>query len=110
MTSVRAKTARAAWEAYQAPAFKKLASEVNPTTLRNLLAASGEAEILEELFILLEYQVGRKVLPAEFRDHLRDAINAQIKANAAAGDDAQRLEVARSYLTHVTRLHRAIAK
>jgi hypothetical protein len=109
VTSIRARTAQAAWQAYQGTEFRDLAAAVHPTALRNLLAAASEAEVLEELFILLEYQVGRNVLDKRMCEYLFKSIEAQVKLlTSSSSTDKDRLDVARSYLTHVVRLHRAI--
>lgn len=108
--AIRASTAKAAWQAYQGEAFKALIRPAKHTALRNLLTAAGEAEVLEELYILFAYQVGRKLLDAALEQELRRAIDAQVNALPAdhRGDDGLRLTVAHTYLAHVVRLHRAL--
>lgn len=106
--ALRAASARRAWEAYGRPEFPEVAKGENPTALRNLLGAALEAEVLEELYILLEYQLGRGILRSpRFVDLVKEGIEGLIR-EAKATTDAEKLAAARVYLTHVVQLHRAI--
>jgi len=114
--SINASMAKHAWTLFGDPELKEQLKQVKTNALRNLLHASMEAELLEELLIALEYQKGRKLIAAPVADRLMAELKkkADEEAKAAQGSAAEeverrRLVAARSLLGHLVRLHRTVA-
>lgn len=107
-SSPRADAAAKAWTLFQDKAFVDPIKRVLPTTIRTLAAVANAAEVPEELYIVLRYQMGRKQLPAEVGAALLSAVQREADDARKAGQDPmQRL---RQFLGHTVRLHRSVAE
>jgi hypothetical protein len=85
----------------------------NVTALRNLLRASQHAVVLEEFWILLDYQKGRRTLAEAVTRLIKQEVEAVIADTKVSGptagtDGDPRLQVASMVLGNIVRLHRAL--
>lgn len=118
--NMNAEMARKVWKLFEnGNSFRSALAKIPHTAIRNILSASKEAQVPEEIYILLQYQEGRKILSADARTELEK----QLKGLCTQSAQFQKLDVLNSqqehviqeelkkvcaFLGHVVRMHRAI--
>lgn len=118
--NINATMAREVWPLFAVGNdFRAAVEKVPNTAMRNLLAASIEAQVPEELLIFLQYQQGRRILDSQATQQIEKQIKRLCAAslrlqNSQALPDkdlqtiAEDLKKVRAFLGHVVRMHRAL--